>query len=155
MSVPARIRNPAAYRDGQPDLDIYNKCFEGFASPAFRGSDLDGLFVATAIPHGMWERHGYVLILEHKAAATSWKWGQWHALNQAAENGQVDLRTHVVVTYGEPNWPTSYQLLPLPGWRNRICACDFEQLPMSLDDIDRTPMRRWIKWVHERTRGPW
>lgn len=155
MTTPTRIRNADAYRDSQPDLDVYNPCFAGYASPRFCGSDLDGLFVAGMVVNGgFWEHTGYLLFLEHKAATTAWSLGQWIALNALAAYGRRDHRLIVVVTYGMPDAPSAYHRLPLSGWKRGITASDHPPRPMSMDDIETVPMRRWIRWVAERTQLP-
>ncbi len=156
MGIPGRIRNERAYRDSQPDLDIYNPCFEGYASNRFRGSDIDGLFVSICLVHGIWERLGYLCFLEHKSSPTSWvepkpALGQWIALNALAE--VHPQRQRVLITYGEdPNDPQGYQWLPLPGWRTRICADGHVVHKMDIREPAESPLRRWIKWVSEKAR---
>lgn len=146
MNAPKRIRNVDSYRDGQPDLDVYNGCFDGYASAKFCGSDLDGLFVAGLAVHGVWERSGYFLVLEHKAHPKSWSHGQWLALNALSELNP--RRLLVVVTYGEePNRPHAYQSLPLHGWQEGPCAEFWPLIPIDWADVESLPLRRWIRSV--------
>jgi hypothetical protein len=150
--TPKRIRDRASYREGQPDLDVYNKCFAGFVSPRFCGSDVDGFFALAESVHGVWERHGHFLFLEHKVHTGAWSRGQWAALNALAELGKrVRRRLVVLVTYGrDPDHPHSYQRLPLNGWRERVNAEEHPVRVISWDEIETVPMRRWIRWVSER-----
>ena len=154
----ARIRNPQAYADGQPDLDVFRPCFDGFTSFRFTGSDIDGIFVECWAGHGLWERYGNVLIQEHKRCPGSWAGarGQWLALNTLAmiarpRAGKTTYRSlSVVVTYGDPNSPTAWQSLPAKGWRCASTGNHFEAMPLricSLDDVESLPHRKWIRWV--------
>ncbi len=149
-----RIRNPESYRDGQPDLDVYNPCFRGLMSPRFSGTDVDGVFVllTTMQVHGMWERKMNFLFLEHKAALGSFKLGQWLALNSlAAQCGDTGVR--VIVTLGEdPSAPDSYLWLPVSGWRDGPKAAARNVIAMSVDDVRNNPVRHWAEWVNEGRR---
>lgn len=138
-----RIRNPGAYADGQPDLDVFRPCFDGFTSPLFAGSDVDGAFVFWP-PHGLWERRGHILVQEHKAAPASWEHckGQRYALESLARVAPFKIgcprSLTVIVTYGEPNNPDRFEWL-WRGW-SRIETCDLEK-------PDSMPHRRWIQVV--------
>jgi hypothetical protein len=139
-----RIRNPEAYAEGQPDLDVFRSCFDGFVSPLFAGSDVDGLFVCWP-PHGLWERRGHVLVQEHKAAQESWarSMGQWWALSALARIAPfkpgADRSLTVVVTYGDPNSPGHFEWVQ-PNGQRRLEEC-------SLAQPDTMPHRRWIKAI--------
>lgn len=156
--APDRIRNLAAYRAGQPDLDVFKKCFEGYTSPRFCGSDIDAMYWA---PHGLWERCGHILVQEHKTAPASWSGshGQWYALNSLAEIGQ-ELRpigsTHslvVLVTYGEANNPDRYHWLPVHAWGRFAARESFDRMKLtacSLSNINSMPHRIWISAISKK-----
>jgi hypothetical protein len=161
VSPPARIRNASSYRGAQPDLDAYAECFEDLvASRRFAGSDVDGLFAAGHVVHGVWERHGHVLVLEHKASPRSWasSRGQWYALNTLAAIGREhrpDARSRrlvVIVTYGEdPSRPDAWAHLPIPGWERGVRPHRTRSIDWS--DRESIPLRKWIRMVVNAQRG--
>ena len=157
---PARIRNREAYAAGQPDLDVFNKCFEGFTSPKFCGTDVDGTWSYSWAPHGLWERRGHFLIQEHKQSRRTWIgcYGQWLALNMLGEFGKHARKRgtpgslFVVATYGEnPDQPTHFHWLPVrKEWRRWRTENDFATIParrITADDIETWPHRAWIRWA--------
>jgi hypothetical protein len=154
--IPNRVRNKTAYRRGQPDLDIYSECWAGFAAPGFAMSDVDGLVCVHQQVHGVVERKGYFVLLEHKREPGDWmkSRGQWLALNSVGETLKAcNGRGYVVVTYGPTNNPNRYHILPVDGWRSIKTSSEFSRLqlsPQNIEDPETTWARRWIKMVNGR-----
>jgi hypothetical protein len=156
--VPGRIRSLTAYRAGQPDLDVFKPCFQGYVSPRFCGSDIDAMYFA---PHGLWERNAHILIQEHKQSPGSWvkSMGQWWALNQLAECGQrliatgSDYGIAVVVTYGDSRNPTTYNWLPVYCWASLKGEHQFSKIKTrqcSIKNVNTMPHRQWIAAISKK-----
>lgn len=174
MRTPDRIRNADAYRLGQPDLDVYTPCFEGFCSPRFCGSDLDGLFAVGMAVHGVWERRGHLLVHEHKVSPRAWRRGQWWALNALARVEEATLRdvlrhAREQPALGRDAWgelvvralddaPRRLRVVVTYGedpdrptgyqWLPlRGFAWHHDVEPMDLADVESIPHRAWIRDV--------
>ncbi len=140
-----RIDNWQKYQAGQPDLDVFNPCFEGYMPASCKGTDLDGMVVAYWAPHGLWERFGHVLIMEHKEAPGAWDraLGQRIALEHASVIAPMRLdpscnrSLSVIATYGEDSdSPTAWSKFPDPEIR-----------PCSLSSPETMPHGLWIRQV--------
>lgn len=143
-----RMQRPDLYKTSQPDLDKYRPAFEGMGlHPKFAGSDLDGIFsmiIDVEQPEGgFWERHGCVLIQEHKLSSTSTKSiGQFRALAELAKISPDRLA--VIFTYGPPNDPTEQT------WQCLLPNGQLSPVEPFTTDVEKWPHRRWIRKANAR-----